>query len=89
MHHSLYLNFASKLRALIDENAHSALLAQHTTEIDAEWQVEDVSRALQDLASYAPMRWVLLAGNEDAATLIAVLRQLLDSLTLNQPKRGS
>ena len=72
---------ATRLRALIDENAHSALLAQHTTEIDSEWQVEDVSRALQDLASYAPTRWVLLAGNEDAATLIAVLRQLLDSLT--------
>ena len=72
---------AAQLRALIKENAHSALLAQHTTEIDTEWQVEDVSRALQDLASYAPMRWVLLAGNEDAATLIAVLRQLLDSLT--------
>ena len=32
------------------------------------------------MASLEP-RWVLLAGNEDAATLIAVLRQLLDSLT--------
>ena len=73
---------APRLRALVEENAQSALLAQHSRPIEADWQVEDISRAVQELISYAPSRWALLAGSEDSGTLIAVLRQLLDGLNL-------
>ena len=73
---------APRLCALVEENAQSALLAQHSRPIEADWQVEDISRAVQELISYAPFRWALLAGSEDSGTLIAVLRQLLDGLNL-------
>lgn len=71
-------NIAQTLCALIEENAQNALLSQHCRPIEADWQVDDISQAVQELASYTPARWALLAGTEDAATLIAVLRQLLD-----------